>query len=276
MNSIQAEAFVLDQNGYTAVPLVPREKRPVAPDWTTRQFKRDEFKPDSNLGVITGKRSGYLADIDVDDPVALELADKYLPPTKAVTGRPSSQRSHRWYICHEAKYRKWSIPERGTILELRSDGHQTVVGPSIHPCGEQYERLRGNPAEIDADPLTAACESLYKAVCERYGYVPPTKPDNPKPLPPWERPTPEHNVSHAASNTPALFVGQNGADLEKRAIAYLNNCPPAISRQGGHAQTFSVTQALIHGFGLDDACGGPGLTDSWRGRDNGSPNRSIR
>ena len=23
-------------------------------------------------------------------------------------------------------------------------------------------------------------------------------------------------------------------------------------------------------------CGGPGLTDSWRGRDNGSPHRSLR
>jgi hypothetical protein len=256
MNSIQAESFLLDSKGYATVPLVPRDKRPTAIDWPTRRFNCNDFKPDSNIGIILGKRSAGLVDVDLDDPVALQLADEYLPPTEAVMGRPSAPRSHRWYICPEVKYRKWTIPECGTILELRSDGHQTVVGPSIHPSGEQYEKLRGNPAEIDAATLTAVCEKLYQAVCKHYGVESTIKPDSTKQSVPWERPvpqsTPEQSISQPASNTSGASVGQSGADIEKRAIAYLNKCPPAISGQGGHPQTFEVTQALIHGFLLSD------------------------
>ena len=252
MNSIQAEALFLDRNGYTAVPLAPREKRPIAADWPTRQFGLKDFKPDGNLGIVLGKRSKGLVDVDLDDPVALKLADEYLPPTKAETGRPSAPRSHRWYIRPDAKYCKWTLPEHGTILELRSDGQQTVVGPSIHPSGEQYESLRGNPARVDAATLTASCEKLYRAVCKHYGVEPVGKPDSTKKQAPRERPTPEQDVLQPASNAPALFVGQSGVDIERRAIAYMEQCPPAISGQGGHAQTFAVTQALIHGFRFDD------------------------
>ena len=55
------------------------------------------IEADSNLGVITGKRSGDLVDIDLDDPTALELADRFLPSTGVITGRPSAPRSQRWY-----------------------------------------------------------------------------------------------------------------------------------------------------------------------------------
>jgi len=37
----------------------------------------------------------------------------------------------------------------------------------------------------------------------------------------------------------------------ERARLYLAKCPPAISGQGGHDQTFSVATALAHGFCLD-------------------------
>ena len=40
-------------------------------------------------------------------------------------------------------------------------------------------------------------------------------------------------------------------EVEQRAIAYLNACPPAISGQNGHAKAFEVAQALVNGFQLD-------------------------
>lgn len=49
---------------------------------------------------------------------------------------------------------------------------------------------------------------------------------------------------------PASPGGSDEIDLTERAIAYLAACPPAISGQNGHNQTFAVTQALVHGFCL--------------------------
>jgi hypothetical protein len=40
-------------------------------------------------------------------------------------------------------------------------------------------------------------------------------------------------------------------DLERRAVAYLDAMPPAISGQGGHNATYAAASALVHGFGLD-------------------------
>jgi len=39
----------------------------------------------------------------------------------------------------------------------------------------------------------------------------------------------------------------------ERARKYVESCPDAISGQGGHAATFRVACALVHGFALNDA-----------------------
>ena len=46
---------------------------------------------------------------------------------------------------------KHTDPNDGSmIVELRSTGTQTVVGPSIHPDGETYESLDADPATVPA------------------------------------------------------------------------------------------------------------------------------
>lgn len=59
---------------------------------------------------------------------------------------------------------------------------------------------------------------------------------------PWERP---------AQPAPG-FVGRLGGDVERRAIAYIDAYPPAISGQGGHSTTLPLVQALVRGFQLPD------------------------
>ncbi len=51
------------------------------------------------------------------------------------------------------------------------------------------------------------------------------------------------------SASPVIPSGKT--DVIARAVAYLNACPPAISSQGGHNQTFALAQALIKGFCLE-------------------------
>jgi hypothetical protein len=43
---------------------------------------------------------------------------------------------------------------------------------------------------------------------------------------------------------------ESAADCERRAIAYLDAMPPAVSGFGGHNTTFSAASALVHGFGI--------------------------
>ena len=48
------------------------------------------------------------------------------------------------------------------IVELRSTGAQTVVGPSVHPDGETYETLDAEPATVPAPMLAACVKHLLK------------------------------------------------------------------------------------------------------------------
>jgi len=50
---------------------------------------------------------------------------------------------------------------------------------------------------------------------------------------------------------PAGPVLSSETDVTERAIAYLAACPPTVSGQAGHNQTFAVTQALVNGFCLE-------------------------
>ena len=105
--------------------------------------------PGKGIGVLLGEPSGWLVDVDLDCPEAREAAERFLPPTACVTGRESSKASHRWYVADGARTRQFRDPvDRSMIVELRSTGAQTIVGPSIHPSGERYDALNGIPATI--------------------------------------------------------------------------------------------------------------------------------
>ena len=187
------------------------------------------FGDKSNIGLILGEPSGWLVDVDLDCDEACRLAEDYLPPTDAVSGRGNRPRSHWWYYAEDAQTVKHTDPRtREMIVELRSTGLQTVVGPSVHPDdGDRYDLLEGEPARIKLQVLTACVENLWKAVLqERYGTVP-TKP-----------PTPTRTFD-------------DPAQIERRAIAYLEKLPAAISGQGGHKATYTAAVALVHGFGLE-------------------------
>jgi len=45
-------------------------------------------------------------------------------------------------------------------------------------------------------------------------------------------------------------INVNANDIERRAIAYLQAMPPAISGQHGHDKTYAAATSLVHGFGL--------------------------
>lgn len=226
--------------GYTPVPVPRGGKRPVLKGWQQLRPTEDDlpalFAGESNIGLILGEPSGGLVDVDLDCDEAIELADEYLPETQAVTGRAGKPRSHRWYVAEGAATRQFRDRDKAMIVELRSTGGQTLVGPSIHPeSGETYETLEGEPAVVPAAMLLACVEALATEVRRRrHGVESETATDI--------EPSIHVATDHTFDSSP---------DVERRAIAYLAKCPPAIEGQGGHDTTFAVTTALVHGFGLE-------------------------
>lgn len=223
------------RRGWRPVPIPPRAKRPMLKGWPELRLCDEEvakfFKPDDNVGLILGEPSAWLVDVDLDCAEARELADQYLPPTPAVTGRASAPGSHRWYYAEDAATKKHKDPLTGKmIVELRSTGTQSVVGPSVHPEGERYEVLTGEPARVAGPMLTACVAALAAAVTQRRHPTPPQEPPR-------------------VQSTNSRTHGDPG-DVERRALAYLERLPGAVSGQGGHSATYTAAVALVHGFGI--------------------------
>lgn len=151
---------VLDyrHRGFIVTPL--SGKRPVLRRWHERQLTEKElpryFNEERNVGLVLGGPAGVV-DVDLDNPVAVAVADRLLPDT-VKSGRKRSLRLHRWYLCHPAPAsRKYALPKRmaerlmvereeTSLVELRSTGQLTMIPPSVHPV--DGDRCVWYPGEI--------------------------------------------------------------------------------------------------------------------------------
>ncbi len=72
-----------------------------------------------------------------------------------IHGRPTKKSSHWWYVAEPlVQSKKYESPDGICIAELRSNGLQTVVPPSVHPSGEPLSWERdGEPARIEGPDL---------------------------------------------------------------------------------------------------------------------------
>ena len=164
------------QRGMAPIPIPYGSKSPVITGWIDYRLNSPEDFPNgrSNIGVILGQASGGLVCVDLDDPTAVILAPKYLPKTGLIAGRSSEPFNHYIYRV-SGPFKKREFKHKATnqkFIEILGDGQQVVVGPSVHPSGDIYSDLIGEPAEIDADELIDAVGRLYEAVCDAKGLDP--------------------------------------------------------------------------------------------------------
>jgi hypothetical protein len=166
---VHAAAMRALERGWQPVPVRAGEKRPIMAGWTdfvmTREAVPVRFTADANIGLLLGTPSGGLVDLDLDCQEAVALAPLLLPETLMISGRSSTPRSHFWYITDtEVKTRKFTDPEGGVLLELRSTGSQTVIPPSVHPTGEVIEWVySGEPAVMSARTMNKEAGRLAAA-----------------------------------------------------------------------------------------------------------------
>ncbi len=239
------------QRGFAPVPVPSCKKGPVRKGWQHYRAKEADLDADfaepSNIGILLGEPSGWLVDVDLDCDEAVELAPKYLPATGMKSGREGRPVSHWWFICIGAKTQRLEMRgsqtprhdgddaampnrERGVVLELRSTGAQTLVGPSLHPDGSRYDMLTGEPAEVTIEQMMTALKALHRAVlAKRTGKS-------------------EDSPEHVESATGRMISTRH--DVLVRASRYLAKMPASISGQGGHDHCYAAATVLVHGFGL--------------------------
>lgn len=160
--------------GYTPVPIRAGAKRPAGVGWQHTSYAnvdevREEFTDhDGGVGLALGDSSAGLVDVDLDHPKARRAAELVLPPTPMQSGRPSSRWSHRWYVVtgEMPDTRRYANHLGEVTVELRSNGAQTVIPPSMHPDSERYlwegEAWGGKsgPTRIDGKVLAARVATL--------------------------------------------------------------------------------------------------------------------
>lgn len=180
-DGIAAAARELLEQEIQPTPLAPRSKKPVLTDWPNLRLELPDigrlFANGSNIGMLDGKPSGGLGDVDLDCDEARSLAEFYLPATEAVFGRDSAPRAHRLYRCNPPDFRtvQFADPtvadkDKAMLVELRGTGSQTMAPPSIHPSGEQVEwSSRGEPARVPYDDLLVLVKKVAAgALLARY------------------------------------------------------------------------------------------------------------
>lgn len=157
----------LINRGFKVVPIPHKQKAPVIKNWTTYDPTDEHIKRDfplnkpMNIGVLNGKASGNIVDIDIDHRTALNFADLYLPKTNLIFGRKSKPCSHYIYVCDDLPRTQKFQSQSNCIIEIRSTGTQTVFPTSTHPSGEIIEyQADGEPMHANKCVLEHACRII--------------------------------------------------------------------------------------------------------------------
>lgn len=179
------------RRGLTPLPIPRHSKGPTMAGWNKLRwpdpttdtgegedavrvaFEEYTAEGSTNLGVLLGEASGDLIDVDLDHPAAMRLKSYLLPYTAAIHGRETSRKSHYWYRAKPGTMpatRRLRIPDAsgrgsGVSVEIRGNGAQTLVPPSIHPATAETYEWEGEPWGGDEGPaLVDGTELLAQVI----------------------------------------------------------------------------------------------------------------
>ncbi|MDQ3258276.1 MAG: bifunctional DNA primase/polymerase, partial [Acidobacteriota bacterium] len=147
------------------LPVPFRSKNPGFEGWQNFTVAEDDLPrhfngQPQNIGVLLGKASGNLVDIDLDCAEAVASAPSFLPTTNAIFGRKTNPRSHWLYVVPIPSKVTFTDPVAGQrLIEILTNGQQAIFPGSTHKdTGELVQWYEeGEPTHVpEADLLQAA------------------------------------------------------------------------------------------------------------------------
>jgi hypothetical protein len=172
-----ARAYI--DHGWSPIPVPHRQKGPLIDGWQGLRINAETVSSyfngvPQNIGIILGKASGGLVDLDLDCAEAIAAAACILPRTAVFgrVGKPSSHWVYRTTLC-ETEDRaaiKFMGSDKTGLLEVRMGANgiaaQTVFPPSVHVSGEPIEwegKGASEVAEVNGDELIRSARRLAAA-----------------------------------------------------------------------------------------------------------------
>jgi len=214
--------------GYPVFPCAPGGKTPITKhgckDATTDEKQVEAWwrqHPSANIGIAT---AGLLV-VDVDGPGNPWLADQ---PEKRqeltctpLSLTPSGGRHH---LFRQPPGRSWgnTTGKLAPKIDTRADGGYIVAPPSVVD-GKAYRWAEDGGLNRPPRDLVEPPSWLVMAL---------------------DNGCPQSRIVKQPRTV------QASGDVERRAIAYLDAMPPAVSGQGGHNATYAAATVLVHGFGI--------------------------
>lgn len=142
-------------------------KGPREPNWLERAvdggYGAKDYKEGDRVGIVHGVELSpgrYVVDVDIDWGPGVEIAKAFLPLTQFIWGRSSKKVSHCLYTCPEIipMFAYKDVGKDGkTLIEFRSDKHQSMAPPSIWEKDGVREQLtfvtKEGLAHVDASNL---------------------------------------------------------------------------------------------------------------------------
>jgi hypothetical protein len=282
--SIFAEfAWKFIERDISVIPIAPGSKKPGQwsqeqgwrgmGDWTRFALRMPteielehwETWPDAGIGVVLGKMSRLVAlDKDYDLPGggndALQALIPYSPVAKK--GEKGWTRFYRWNGEKSCSFDVGGM----RVLDVLSDGRQTVVPPTIHPTGLHYTWITEDTLDsiLSADELPMLPDDFLQQVEK---LLAPYQSDHDK----------KHQKKHVAPkeddghiNTDLSIQAEYFRDLNAAALARLDDWVPKIvpTAKADHDGYRCVStwrncknpNVGIHPHGIRDWGGGYGMT----------------
>jgi hypothetical protein len=159
------------QRGWMPLPVPFRSKNPGFDGWqnftvTEADLPQHFNEQRQNIGVLLGRASGDLADVDLDCAEAVALAPHFLPVTGAIFGRQARPRSHWLYVAPIPNKVTFTNPVTGKrLVEILTNGQQAIFPGSAHKDTGELVRWyeEGETACVSAPDLIKASQRLASA-----------------------------------------------------------------------------------------------------------------
>lgn len=155
------------------MPVNHGSKAPSLNNWQSGkyQFTELDVQSDDNVGVLLGSLSDNLIDLDLDCDEAQVIANSSIEDGfNAMMSRGGDYPTHYFFHAKDTvKTKRYKDIDGSTILEIRGDGCQTIIPPSIHPDGSSYvwlqepslqQKIEVSPPRLEKNAALLAVLSL--------------------------------------------------------------------------------------------------------------------